>query len=521
MATSSLDLGVDFPAVDRVIQIGGARSVARTVQRAGRAKHRPGAAVAIDAVATQAMDLCEFAATRQLAQQRVYENREPLQLSFDVLSQHLMSQALAGGFDEPSLLAEVCSTHAFENISAAQWNDVLAFLMHGSASLAAYPQYERLSRNAQGLYVPANITVARRHRLGIGTIVNDSAIHVKFLQGSRLGMVEERFIARLEPGDTFNFAGRSLRLVTVENGTAWVRRASESGTHTPAWSGSLLSMGEQLGQTMQVLLAQAGRTLESKSGPSTNALVPEMNYLLGVLQLQKQRSHIPEKRELLIEQVGRNLQKKLRKNSISMNSGAIFLYPFAGRLVHEGLALLIATRLAHIQANTFSWTCNEIGFMLLPQNPIDIAGLPWGDIFTHKQLEKDLQAAVNFSELARKRFKEIAQIAGLVITRAPGNRITNRQLQVSAGLLYDVLSKYDPDHILLRQARQEALDLELHMPNLEQILTRMQELKHVMVHSIKHTPFSFGLWAESFRGQLSNESWVARVQRLSMQSQSR
>lgn len=519
VATSSLDLGVDFPAVDRVIQIGGARSVARTVQRAGRAKHRPGAAVAIDAVATQAMDLCEFAATRQLAQQRAYENREPLQLSFDVLSQHLMSQALAGGFDEPSLLAEVRSTHAFENLQAQQWEDVLAFLLHGSASLAAYPQYERLSRNAQGLYVPANTTVARRHRLGIGTIVNDSPIQVRFLQGGKLGMVEERFIARLEPGDTFNFAGRSLRLVRVENGTAWVRKSSETGSQTPAWSGSLLSMGARLGQTMQALLAQAGRTLEPKSEVNPNVLMPELQYLLGLLRLQKERSHIPSEQELLIEQVRRRTQKS-SKNNRSTGSGAVFLYPFAGRVVHEGLALLIATRLAQLQANTFLWTCNEIGFMLLGQNTIDIRKLPWNEIFSHERLAQDLQAAVNFSELARKRFKEIAQIAGLVSSRAPGSRITNRQLQVSAGLLYDVLNKYDPDHILLRQARQEALNIELHMPTLHESLARMTEMKHVIVQPTKHTPFSFGLWAESFRDQVSNETWIERVQRLAIQNES-
>ncbi len=522
VATSSLDLGVDFPAVDRVIQIGGARSVARTVQRAGRAKHRPGAAVHIDAVATQAMDLCEFAATRQLGQQRIYENRSSLTLSFDVLSQHLMSQALAGGFDAPTLYNEVRTTDAFEHLQDSQWNDVLNFLMHGSASLAGYPQYERLRRDADGRYVPANPTVIRRHRLGIGTIVSQSAMQVKFLRGARLGTVEEAFIARLAPEDTFNFAGRSLRLVRVDNGTAWVRKSNVTGTHTPSWTGSLLNMSGQLGETMQALLAQAGHALGETSGTTSmrdkqaKSLTPELRHLSGILQLQQQRSHIPEVRQLLIEQVG--AQRVNARNTHHGVGEPLFVYPFAGRIVHEGLALLVATRLANLQANTFSWTCNEIGFMLLAHNPIDIHQVPWERIFSVKNLAHDLQAAVNFAELARKRFKEIAQIAGLVSTRAPGSRTSNRQLQVSAGLLYDVLLKYDPEHILLKQARQEALGQELHLPTLQESLLKIAAKERLLVQPVKHTPFSFGLWAESFRAQLSNESWSARVKRLAVQN---
>lgn len=516
VATSSLDLGVDFPAVDRVIQIGGARSVARTVQRAGRARHRPGAAVHIDAVATQSMDLCEFAATRELAKQRVYERRMPLSLSFDVLSQHLMSQALAGGFDEATLRAEVRSTAAFEAMSQAQWADVIAFLMHGSASLAAYPQYERLRRSDSGLYVPANAAVARRHRMGIGTIVNHSAVQVQYLQGGRLGSVDEGFAARLSPGDIFNFAGRSLRLVRMENGTAWVRRSNVVGTHTPAWAGSLMGMSARVGEKMQALLAQAGQGLRQGSALGPASLAPELRYLLPVLQLQQERSHVPADCELLIEQVpARAAEPAARKREAS--AGSLFIYPFAGRVVHEGLALLVATRLAHLQSNSFSWTCNEIGFMLQPQNPIDASQLDWSAILSCRQLEQDLQAAVNFGELARKRFKEIAQIAGLVSAPVPGSRAGSRQLQVSAGLLYDVLSRYDPEHVLLRAARREALDQELHLPTLRESLQRMASLRRLLTRPARHTPFSFGLWAESFRGQLSNESWSDRVKRLALQ----
>ncbi len=506
VATSSLDLGVDFPAVDRVIQIGGARSVARMVQRAGRAKHRPGAAVQVDTVATQAMDLAEFAATRELAEARIYESRKPLSLCFDVLSQHVMSMALAGGFDPQQLYAEVRRSAAYSALQPEQWNAVLAFLQRGSDSLVQYPQYERLAC-VEGLCRPASTAVARTHRMGIGTIAAHGAVSVQYLRGARLGSVEESFIARLQTGDVFNFAGRSLQLVRLENQTAWVRKSAQVGQHTPAWAGSLMPMSSPLGTRMQKLMHEAAHT----SAQGVAELAKELQWLMPILKLQQTRSLVPAQGQLLIEQVGANRE--------ASKPAALFIYPFAGRVAHEGLSILIATRLAHMQANTFAWTCNEIGLMIQPTLTVDAASVDWRRIFSLANLDVDLREAVNFSELARKRFKEIAQISGLVQTQIPGrkNRASNRQVQVSAGLLFDVLSKYDPDHLLLRQARQEALDQELSLPVLEQVLTQMAHSEIDLRQPPTHTPFSFGLWAESFRGHLSNESWSDRVQRLSRQ----
>ncbi|WP_394680152.1 ligase-associated DNA damage response DEXH box helicase [uncultured Comamonas sp.] len=507
VATSSLDLGVDFPAVERVIQIGGARSVARMVQRAGRAKHRPGAAVHVEAVATQAMDLAEFAAVRELAEAQVYERREPLRLCFDVLSQHAMSAALAGGFRPPELLAEVRRTAAFCDLSDAQWQAVLAFLEHGSDSLVQYPQYERL-HCADGLCQPANTGVVRMHRMSIGTITAHGAVNVQYLRGARLGSVEEAFIARLSPGDVFNFAGRSLVLVRLENQTAWVRRSAEVGLLTPAWAGSLMPMSSSLGERMQQLLSSAAASPAADDAPHAR----ELQWLQPLLQLQSQRSLVPGADQLLIEQVG---------NTQAAKAAPLFVYPFAGRVAHEGLAVLIATRLAHLQANTFAWACNEIGLMIQPTLPIDANAVDWAEIFQLDGLDTDLRSAVNFSELARKRFKEIAQIAGLVQSKVPGkkSRASDRQLQVSASLLFDVLSNYDPEHLLLRQARQEALDQELHLPTMQRLLASIAGRQMALRFPARHTPFSFGLWAESFRGQLSNETWQDKVRRMAAQQE--
>ncbi|MGE8397245.1 MAG: helicase-related protein, partial [Comamonas sp.] len=305
VATSSLDLGVDFPAVDLVIQVGPAHSVARTVQRAGRAKHRPGEPVHLTVVATQALDLCEFAATRELAQQNQFENRQPLRLCLDVLSQHAMSLSLAGGFESTTLYDEVRTTAAFATLDAAQWQSVLDFLVRGGQALDAYPQYRRLQIDANGRYVPVDAKVARRHRMAIGTITEQSMVKVQFLRGARLGSVEEAFISKLQPGDVFNFAGRCLELFRVEGLTAWVRKSSKPGTLTPAWTGGFLPFSDRVGQSMKLLMAQACHE------PFTE-LSPELVFLQPLLALQAQRSHVPRSAELLIEIVPTSEGKKRR-----------------------------------------------------------------------------------------------------------------------------------------------------------------------------------------------------------------
>ena len=506
VATSSLDLGVDFPAVDLVLQIGPAHSVARTVQRAGRAWHQPGLPVHITTVATQALDLCEFAATRVLAQAQQLESRYPLQGCLDVLSQHAMSMALAGGFDADDLLAQVRTTDAFANLSQAQWSDVLVFLVQGGQALQAYPQYRKLVRNAQGGYVPADAKVARRHRLSIGTITGQSMVQVKFLRGGRLGSVEENFISKLVPGDVFNFAGRSLELFRVEAMTAWVRTARQSGTVTPVWSGGQLPFSSVVGQVMQQLLAAAHNDPQGEHPP-------EMAYLESLIALQSSRSHVPQAQELLVEMLAITPARR-RKTDAADAAQALLLYPFAGRAVHESLALLLAHRLAQRQPNTWAWTCNHLGLMLVPAEAVDWSVLEWPQLLDGKQMDEDLQAAVNFSELARRRFRDIAQIAGLLQARQPGRDLSTRQAQVSAGLLFDVLSQYEPQHVLLQTARHEALEHELQRPHLRELLERLRQRRVVLRQPDKHTPFSFGLWAESVRGQLSNETWQQRVQRM-------
>ncbi|MBQ0131732.1 MAG: DNA ligase-associated DEXH box helicase, partial [Comamonas sp.] len=400
----------------------------------------------------------------------------------------------------------VRSTAAFADVQEVQWQAVFDFLQLGGQALDSYPQYRRLTRDEAQRYVTLDAKVARRHRMAIGTIAERSLVKVQFLRGARLGSVEEAFISKLSPGDVFNFAGRSLELFRVENLTAWVRKSSKPGTRTPAWTGGFLPFSNPVGQRMKSLLAAAHHTPDAPQ-------VPEMAHLQPLIALQATRSYVPRQAELLVEIIA-TAPARSRKAREASAGVAWFIYPFAGRVVHEGLALLLAHRLAQQQANTFSWACNHMGLMLVPAVAVDAHALDWPALLSPEHLPRDLADAVNFSEIARRRFREIAQIAGLLNARIPGMSFNTRQLQVSAGLLFDVLSKYDPEHVLLQAARREAMEQDLHLPDLQALLEQLSTQTVLLKTPAKHTPFSFGLWAESMRGQLSNESWTDRIRRM-------
>ncbi|HAV75060.1 MAG TPA: DNA ligase-associated DEXH box helicase, partial [Limnobacter sp.] len=226
VCTSSLDLGVDFLPVERVIQIGSPKGVARLLQRAGRSGHAPGRPSRITVVPTHALELVEAAAARHAAQQKQIESRFSPQAPLDVLVQHLVTVAMGTGFKPDELFAEVCTTSAYENLSRSQFDWALAFVEKGGESLAAYPDYQRVAADEEGIYRVPRRDIARRHAMSVGTIVSDAAMHVAWMTGGRLGTIEEGFIARLKTGDCFSFAGRVLELVKVRDMTAYVRKAN-------------------------------------------------------------------------------------------------------------------------------------------------------------------------------------------------------------------------------------------------------------------------------------------------------
>lgn len=497
VATSSLDLGVDFPSVDQVIQIGTPKGVARLLQRAGRARHRPGETGHVLCVPTHALELAEYAATRTAIAEGEVETRHPPRLPLDVLAQHCVTVALGGGFTDDELFGEVRATDAFSALDAATWRRVLDFIVRGGDALEHYPEYRRVVRDADGVHRVHDRTVALRHRLSIGTIASDGNIAVKFLRGGGLGTVEEAFLSRLRPGDRFRFAGRLLELVRLQDMTAYVRSVKQGDGVVPRWMGGRMPLSSRLAAHVQAALAGDRRS-------------PEMRALQPLLAVQARLSRVPAAGDLLVEVVRRR------------DGQHLFVFPFAGRRAHEGLAALLAWRLGQREPNTFSLSANDLGFMLSPQRPLVLEADTLRALLTEERLVEDLAHGANLGELARRQFRGIARVAGLLPPSLPGRTPRSlRQLQASSGLLFDVLSRHDPDHLLLQLARREALEEDLQVADLGDLLRRLRDARLHIVAPASLTPLGFPLWADGMRAHLSTEDWQARVRRAAEQLERR
>ncbi|HEX2390902.1 MAG TPA: helicase-related protein, partial [Casimicrobiaceae bacterium] len=493
VCTSSLDLGVDYTPVDQVLQIGSPKGVARLLQRAGRSGHQPGAISKVTVVPTQALELVEAAAAREAASERCIEPRTPLSAPLDVLVQHLVTCALGGGFRPAELLSEIRRTHAYATLGDEEWRWALDFVVHGGASLNAYPEYRRVVTGEDGVARVPDRHIARRHRAQIGTIVSDASIVVQLRNGRRLGHVEESFIARLSPGDCFVFAGRVLEFLRVKEMTAWVRLAPQKTAIVTRWLGAKMPLSTLLSERTRRLIAAA------KHGHYDS---PELALVRPLLELQRRWSALPDEREWLCERM------KLRDGHYA------FFYPFEGRLAHLGLATLFSYRLSRVTPRSFSIMINDYGFGLSSPVPFELSLREIGMLLAAPGVESDILAGLNAAELGRRQFREIARVAGLVFQGYPGQPQSNRQLQASSGLLWDVFNEYDPDNLLLRQSTREVLQRQLEAPRLEAALARMRGSRALMTKPSRPTPFAFPLIVELFREKLTTEALEARVARM-------
>ena len=493
VCTSSLDLGVDFAPVEQVLQIGSPKGVARLMQRAGRSGHRPGAVSRVTVVPTQALELVEAAAAREAASDRQIEPRLALRAPLDVLVQHIVTCALGGGVRPDALLREVRATHAYSALTDDEWRWALDFVVHGGASLNAYPEYRRVVIDDDGSAHVPDREIARRHRAQIGTIVSDASIVVQLRNGKRLGHVEESFIARLKPGDCFVFAGRILEFVRVRELTAWVKLAPQKTAIVTRWLGTKMPLSSLLSERTRRLIGEAKRGVYAS---------PELALVRPLLELQRRWSALPDEREWLCERM------RLRDGYYT------FFYPFEGRLAHLGLATLFSYRLSRVQPRSFSMMINDYGFGLLSPVPFDLTLHEIGTLLAAPGVEADILAGLNAAELGRRQFREIARVAGLVFQGYPGQPQSNRQLQASSGLLWDVFNDYDPGNLLLRQATREVLERQLEAPRLEAALARMRRCAAVITRPPRPTPFAFPLIVELFREKLTTEALEARVARM-------
>ena len=496
ICTSSLDLGVDFLPVERVLQIGSAKGIARLMQRAGRSGHAPGRRSRVTLVPTHSLELVEAAAARQALIAGHIEARFSPRLCMDVLVQHLVSMALGSGFRPEQLLAEVRSTWAFRQLRDSQWQWALDFVCHGGSSLTAYPDYQRVERQADGVYRVTSERLARRHRMGIGTIVSDANLQLKYWSkgggGKTLGSVEEAFIARLRPGDTLVFAGRVLELVRVENMTAYVRRSTARKAAVARWNGGRMPLSSELAEALVEQLDAAAH--ERFDGPEMRAVRP-------LLALQAQWSALPTTGTLLAETFK------------SRQGWHLFLYPFAGRMANLGLANLIAWRVSRAQPLSVSIAVNDYGFELLSPAQVDWARHLPQALGTTDLLE-DVLASLNAGEMALRRFREIAQIAGLVFGGYPAAQKSTRQIQASSGLFYEVFRKHDAGNLLLGQARDEVLSEELEIERLHRQLLKMSELQLDLRALERPGPLAFALLVEGMRETLSTEKLADRIARM-------
>lgn len=496
VCTSSLDLGVDFLPVERVLQIGSAKGIARLVQRAGRSGHAPGRRSRVTLVPTHSLELVEAAAARQALAAGHIEARHSPRLCMDVLVQHLVSMALGSGFHPEQLLAEVRSTWAFRELRDSQWQWALDFVCHGGSSLSAYPDYQRVERQADGAYRVASERLARRHRMSIGTIVSDASLQLKYWSkgggGKVLGSVEEAFIARLRPGDTLVFAGRVLELVRVENMTAYVRRSTARKAAVARWNGGRMPLSSELADA---LVEQLGAASQGRfQGPEMRAVRP-------LLTLQALWSALPTPGTLLAETFK------------SRQGWHLFLYPFAGRMANLGLANLIAWRVSRVQPLSVSIAVNDYGFELLSPGNVDWATHLPQALGTEYLLE-DVLASLNAGEMALRRFREIAQIAGLVFGGYPAAQKSLRQIQASSGLFYEVFRKHDAGNLLLAQARDEVLNEELEIERLHRQLLKMGQLRLELRQLERPGPLAFALLVEGMRETLSTEKLADRIARM-------
>mgnify|MGYP003109174641 CR=1 FL=1 len=495
VCTSSLDLGVDFRPVDTIIQVGGPKGVARFAQRAGRSGHRPGEISKIYFLPTHSLELIEGAALRTAIQKKDFEARIPIQMALDVLLQFMVTLAVGDGFEPDRLFNQIKNTHCFQKLTKKDWNWLLNFLMTGGESLSAYDEYHK-TITENGLIKVINKKMAMRHRLSIGTIVGDQVLNVKYVKGGHLGTIEEYFISKLNPGDVFWFSGKALEYVRLKDMTVQVKKSKRKTGQIPQWMGGRMPLSSQLSFHIK-------HKLEKLRKNELDEI--ELLKIQPLIKRQKQLSTVPKTDELLIESV------------ISKEGFHIFIYPFEGRFIHEVLAGLIAYRISVSQPITFSIAMNDYGFELLTDEKFDFEEALSLDLFSTENLKEDILLGINETEMAKRKFRDIASISGLIFKGFPGKNIKEKHIQASSSILFDVFTEYEPENSLLRQAHREVIQQQLEEERLIKSLQKINQYKIIYNKTAKPSPFAFPIMVDRLREKFSTESLEERVVKMQLQ----
>lgn len=489
VATSTLDLGIDWGDVDLVIQMGAPKGVSRMQQRIGRANHRLNEPSRAMLVPSNRFEVLECLAAQDAVEAGQQDGETRRIGGLDVLAQHILGMACADPFDADALFAEIKTAEPYRHLDRPTFNDALDFVATGGYALRTYERFAKLKQTAEGLWRVANPMVAQRYRLNLGTIIEAQVLNVRMVRGRPtgkaltggrvLGQMEEWFFEQMTPGDSFVFAGQILEFMTIQETDVLVRPSTSETPSVPSWAGSKFPLTSYLAERVRQMIADP---------ESVSDLPPQVAEWLA---LQAWRSTLPDADEMLIETFPR--------------AGKFYLvaYPFDGRLAHQTLGMLVTRRLQRMGMRPLGFVAGEYSMSVWAQK--DMAELDMDALFSPDLLGDDLEEWLAESSLLKRQFRNCAIIGQLIETKFIGKEKTGRQVTFSSDLIFEVLKEHEPNHILLRAAREDALTGFLDLKRLSDILHRIQGRMNVRRLS-RISPLSVPVLLEIGREPVYGES---------------
>ncbi|MEO6340942.1 MAG: ligase-associated DNA damage response DEXH box helicase, partial [Caulobacteraceae bacterium] len=477
VCTSTLDLGIDWGAVDLVIQLAAPKGSSRLIQRIGRANHRldePSRAVLVPA---HRFEVLECTAAQEAVAANDLDGELHRVGAQDILAQHIMGCACGEPFDANDLYAEVRSAESYRDLGREDFDRVVDFVSTGGYALRTYDRFRRIVKGLDGLWRVRNPITAQRHRMNVGAIVDIPMLSIRVasarsgrrIGGRKIGEMEEGFISQLTPGDTFLFSGQVWRFETVVGLDALVTSAPGAEAKNPSWGGAKFALSTYLASRVRRMIA------DEDGWGRLPADVREW------LEIQRHRSIIPAEDEMLVETFRRGTRHYL------------VCYPFDGRISHGTLCQLLARRLERASKQPLGFVANDYGLAIWARRPL--GDLDFDQLFQEDMLGDDLEAWLDESVMMKRAFRQCAVLGGLIERRFPGEEKTGRQVTFSTDLIYDVLRKHQPDHLLLRCARADAATGQLDVARLGRLLTRIRgRLRPVALSKV--SPFAVPMLLE-------------------------
>ena len=489
VATSSLDLGIDWGGVDQVIQVGAPKGTSRLLQRVGRANHRMDEVSNAILVPANRFELLECEAAIEGVAAGEQDGEAPRPGGLDVLAQHLLLTAAGGPFLPGAMLAEVRRAQPYAGLSQEDFDDTLGFVEDGGYALAAYDRYRKLFRDSEGLVHIMGERVARQARMNLGTIVEAPLLKVRLAggRGAALGEVEEGFVNMMTPGDTFMFAGRLLRYVRLRETTVEVAEGGKGEPMVPAYAGSKYPLTTNLAARVRAMLHD----------PSTWSHYPEQ--VRDWLGMQTIRSELPGPDDLLVETFPRN------------GRWYTVAYCFEGRNAHQTLGMLLTRRMERFGYAPLGFVATDYVIAVWSaQEPLDVPAL-----FEQDMLGDDLEAWMAESSMLRRTFRNVAVISGLIDRNLPGAERSRRQVTVNTDLIYDVLRRHQPNHVLLRATRNDAAGGLTDLGRLSAMLGRVAgQVRHIRLSRVSPlaVPVMLDIGRETVRTGGSEDDLLAETE---------